>query len=114
VIRHELVHVFSREQTDFRVPAWLTEGLAVAHEDFPRPPVWVQILTERAAVDTLFDLQSIDAAFVRPRTAHDWTLAYCQAQLYVEYMSQKHGPKAITGLLNAFRDGRSTQEAIRE
>src|SRR5262249_43927043 len=111
VIQHELVHVFNLEQTDYRVPNWLTEGLAVAHEGFPRPPLWVQILTERAGADTLFDLQSIDAAFIRPRSTDDWTLAYCQAQLYVEYVSQRHGSKAIVGLLNAYREGRTTPTA---
>src|SRR5262249_15165145 len=37
VIRHELVHVFNLEQTDYRVPTWLTEGLAVSHEGYPLP-----------------------------------------------------------------------------
>ena len=44
VLRHELVHIFNLEQTNFLVPHWLTEGLAVSNEGFPRPPT-----LERAA-----------------------------------------------------------------
>ena len=46
VIRHEMVHIFNLEQTNFQVPHWLTEGLAVRNEGFPRPPSWNQVLVE--------------------------------------------------------------------
>src|SRR5260370_30702580 len=48
VIRHEMVHVFNLEQTNFLTPHWLTEGLAVNNDGFPRPPTWNQLLQERA------------------------------------------------------------------
>src|SRR5258708_30267660 len=38
VLRHEMVHIFNLEQTNFLVPHWLTEGLAVMNEGVPRPP----------------------------------------------------------------------------
>ena len=41
VLRHELVHVINLQQTDFGVPHWFTEGLAVHLEDQPRPREWV-------------------------------------------------------------------------
>ena len=37
VLRHELVHVLNLQQTDFAVPHWLTEGLAV-HLEVSRGP----------------------------------------------------------------------------
>lgn len=114
VIRHELVHIFNLEQTQFQVPHWLTEGLAVENEGFPRPHVWVQVLSERAGDDTLLNLSTIDAAFIRPRSPDEWALAYCQAQLYAQYLSHAHGPKAVTEMLTAYRDGKSTPAAIRQ
>src|SRR5438093_13284172 len=37
VIRHEMVHIFNLEQTNFQVTHWLTEGPAGRKESFPRP-----------------------------------------------------------------------------
>jgi Flp pilus assembly protein TadD len=114
VIRHELVHIFNLEQTNFQVPHWLTEGLAVRNEGFPRPPSWGQLLSERVAKDDLLDLSTINLGFMRPRSPAEWTLAYCQSQLYVEYATKAHGEKAVAGLLAAYRDGLDTAAAIRK
>jgi tetratricopeptide (TPR) repeat protein len=113
VIRHELVHVFNLEQTNFQVPHWLTEGLAVRNEGFPRPPSWGQLLAERVATDHLLDLSTINLGFMRPRSPEEWTLAYAQSQLYVEYLTKTYGDKCIAGLLAAYRDGQDTAAAIR-
>jgi thioredoxin-like negative regulator of GroEL len=40
-------------------------------------------------------------------------LAYCQSRLYVEYLIQAHGPESIAKLLNAYRGGQETAEALR-
>jgi Flp pilus assembly protein TadD len=40
-------------------------------------------------------------------------LAYCQAQLYVEYLTQAHGDKVVADLLAAYRDGLDTSAAMR-
>jgi tetratricopeptide (TPR) repeat protein len=113
VVRHELVHIFNLEQTNFQVPHWLTEGLAVRNEGFPRPPSWSQILAERVAKDELLDLSTINLGFMRPRSPEEWTLAYAQSQLYVEYITKTYGDKCVAGLLAAYRDGKDTATAIR-
>jgi cellulose synthase operon protein C len=112
VARHELVHIFNLEQTAFQVPHWFTEGLAVSYEGFPRPPEWNRILLERVASGALLDLDSIDLSFIRPRSSVEWSLAYCQSQLYVEYLEKKFGQQTIGQLLTAFREGLSTAAAI--
>ena len=68
VLRHEMVHIFNLEQTNFQVPHWLTEGLAVSNEGFPRPQPWNELLLERVPKDDLLDLDNIDLGFIRPRT----------------------------------------------
>jgi Flp pilus assembly protein TadD len=113
VIRHELVHIFNLEQTNFQVPHWLTEGLAVRNEGFARPPDWLHLLAERAGAEELLNLNTINLGFMRPRSPAEWTLAYCQAQLYVEYLTKAHGEAAVAGLLAAYRDGLDTPAALK-
>jgi tetratricopeptide (TPR) repeat protein len=112
VLRHELVHIFNLEQTNFLVPHWLTEGLAVSNEGFPRPPSWNDMLKKRVPAGKLLDLETIDLGFIRPRNPEEWQLAYAQAQLYVEYLQKTYGP-AVTGkLLAAYAEGLNTTAAL--
>ena len=103
VVRHELTHAFNLIQTGYRVPHWLTEGLAVRSEGGERPQSWMAVLRERFAAGQLLDLDNITLAFVRPRTEEDWALAYCQALLYVEYVVQTYKEPAIGKLLESYR-----------
>ncbi|HVS34675.1 MAG TPA: tetratricopeptide repeat protein, partial [Gemmataceae bacterium] len=114
VLRHEMVHIFNLDQTNYQTPHWLTEGLAVGNEGFPRPQQWNDLLRERVPKDDLMDLDDIELGFIRPRTPLDWSMAYCQAQLYVDYMKAKFGPDSPAKMLDAYRDGLSTDEAVKK
>ena len=107
------MHIFNLAQTDFLVPHWLTEGLAVRNEGGNRPPMWNAVLRDRFEKNDLLNLDNIVLAFVRPRNQEEWSLAYCQANLYVEYLIKTYGIGAIGPMLNAYRDGLSTAAAIR-
>src|SRR5262249_30347497 len=102
VMRHELVHVFNLAQTNYLVPHWFTEGLAVNNEGFPRPPAWNKMLVERYQADKLLDLDTIDLAFIRPRNADEWQQAYLQAQLYVEFIEKTYGEGTVGKMLAEF------------
>jgi tetratricopeptide (TPR) repeat protein len=112
VLRHEMVHIFNLEQSDMQVSHWFTEGLAVTNEGFPRPQQWNQLLLERVPKGELMTLDNIDLGFIRPRSPLDWYMAYCQSQLYVEFMKSKYGPQTVGQVLDAYRDGLETPEAI--
>jgi tetratricopeptide (TPR) repeat protein len=114
VLRHELVHIFNLEQTHFLVPHWLTEGLAVGNEGFPRPPVWEQLLRERVPAGELMNLDTVDLGFIRPRDPLEWQMAYCQSQLYVNYLKQTYGPEIVGQLLAAYGDGLTTDEVVKK
>jgi Flp pilus assembly protein TadD len=114
VLKHEFVHVVNLQQTDFNIPHWFTEGLAVWHEKLPRPSMWLTILSARLKDDKLFDLATINHGFIRPASSTDWTLAYCQAELYVEYMSKTYGDDAPAKMLAAYRDNVETSAAIQQ
>ena len=112
VLKHELVHVVTLQQTDFNIPRWFTEGLAVWAEDEPRPQSWTELLVRRVGEHDLFDLESINFAFTRPDSSDDWTLAYCQAELYVEFMLRDHGAEVLVEMLAAYAQNPSTPEAL--
>jgi tetratricopeptide (TPR) repeat protein len=111
VIRHEMVHIFNLDQTNFQIPHWFTEGLAVRNEGFPPPPDWHYLLARRVAANDLMNLDNIMMGFAVPGTEKN-QLAYLQANLYVSYLVEKHGKAAIGRLLAAYADGLDTSAAI--
>src|SRR5262249_7817193 len=114
VMRHELVHIFNLEQTHFLVPHWVTEGLAVENEGFPRPQPWNAMLKKRVAADKLLNLETIDLGFMRPRDPEEWQLAYAQAQLYMRYIVKTYKQEAIGKLLAAFGEGLNVDAALKK
>ena len=113
VLRHELVHIFNLEQTEFQVPHWLTEGLAVDNEGIKHPPDWNRALAARAASDTLLNLDNITLGFVRPRSPEEWALAYCQSHHYVLFVKKTYGDAAIGRLLAAYGEGVDDAAALK-
>jgi tetratricopeptide (TPR) repeat protein len=114
VLRHELVHIFNLEQTNFLVPHWATEGLAVSQEGFPMPPTWIHLLMERVPAGELMNLDNIHLGFIRPSSSEDWHMAYLQSLQYVTYLKKVYGPKAVGELLEAYRQGRDTASALQK
>ncbi|MBY0585549.1 tetratricopeptide repeat protein [bacterium] len=113
VLAHEVTHVINLQQTKYAIPHWYTEALAVQSEGYPRPQVWNELLAKRVPKRDLLNLDTINHAFVRPKTPLDWQMAYCQAQQYAEYMQERFGPDSLSKLLTAYRDGMPTDVAIR-
>ena len=115
VLKHEVTHVITLQQTDFNIPHWFTEALAVESEASPRPQAWNKLLLERVPKRTgLLNLDTINLGFIRPKEPDQRQLAYCQAQLYAQYMLKRFGPTAIIKMLAAYRRGLTTDKAIVE
>lgn len=113
VLKHEFVHVLNLQQSRFNIPHWYTEALAVESEGGVRPAEWNRLLAERVPKGELFNLDTINLGFVRPKTNLNWQMAYCQAQLYAQYMKQTYGPDATAKLLAAYRDNLPTAAALK-
>jgi tetratricopeptide (TPR) repeat protein len=113
VLKHEFIHVLNLQQTNFNIPHWFTEGLATHNEGYPRPESWNQLLAQRMAGKKLFTLEDVNLGFIRPQTGDDWTLAYCQSELYIQYMLQAYGDDAVSKMLAAFADNLDTPGAIK-
>ena len=115
VLKHELVHVITLQQTEFNIPHWYTEALAVDSEGFPRPQEWNKMLLERVpSRSKLLNLDTINLGFIRPNEPEDRQMAYCQAQLYARYMLKRFGDDALIKMLMAYRRGLTTDRAIDE
>ena len=112
VLRHELVHVINLQHTNFHVPHWFTEGLAVHLEDQPRPRDWLELLARRSREGTLYTLDDVTLGFVRPKSGDDWTLAYCQSELYIEHLLATYGDDAPRRMLEAFAQHLTTPQAL--
>jgi tetratricopeptide (TPR) repeat protein len=115
VLKHEVVHVITLQQTEFNIPHWFTEALAVESEGFPRPQEWNKLLLERVpSRSKLLNLDTINLGFIRPNEPDDRQMAYCQAQLYARYMLKRFGDDALIRMLGAYRRGLTTDRAIDE
>jgi tetratricopeptide (TPR) repeat protein len=113
VLTHEVAHVITLQQTEFNIPHWYTEALAVESEGFPRPQEWNKLLLERVPKRSkLLNLDTINLGFIRPKEADDRQMAYCQAQLYARYMKKRFGDDALIKMLMAYRRGLTTDRAI--
>lgn len=114
VMHHELAHAEHLAATAGRLPNWFTEGLAVFQEGTPRPMLWDQLLTRARRMGELLPFAGLNRGFLSPRNPGDWTLAYCQAELALEFIVQRHGPQAPGKMLQAFARGLKGGEVIRE
>ena len=112
VLKHEFVHVITLQQTKFNIPHWYTEALAVTHEGYPGPDMWNELLLERVPKGNLRRLTNLSEGFTRAKNGADWQFAYCQSQLYAEYMIKKFGPETIPALLEAYKNNLTTEQAI--
>ncbi|WP_339734408.1 tetratricopeptide repeat protein [uncultured Gimesia sp.] len=114
VLKHELVHVFTLQQTKYKIPHWFTEALAVRSEGKARPQQFNQLLIERVPKREIYTLDELDGVFVRPKSSDNWNFAYCQSLLCADFMVAEFGDDALKKLLTAYQNQRATQTAIQE
>ncbi len=112
VLKHEYVHVLTLQQTEFHIPHWYTEALAVRSEGYSRPAEWNRLLLERVPKGRLRNLDNLNLGFQRAENREDWNFSYCQSALYAQYMVERFGPEATAKLLDAYRRHLSTDAAI--
>lgn len=114
VLKHEFVHILTLQQTNFNIPHWYTEALAVRSEGYPRPVEWNALLLDRVPKGELKNLDNLTMGFIRAGNQENWNFAYCQSVLYAEYMVKRFGEDSLAKLLEAYRRNRTTDQAIPE
>jgi tetratricopeptide (TPR) repeat protein len=116
VLWHELAHVFTLEATDHLVPRWYSEGISVFEEwrSGPNPGVRIPMSVYKAMQEERFlPVANLDEGFMRPTYPEQVIVSYMQAGLVCDYIERFHGEHKLRELLEAFRDGHTTEQALR-
>ena len=112
---HEMSHVFILSATDFRVPRWFTEGLAV-HEEGQTNPMWANRLTPEVVVairdKKLLPVAQLDQGFIFPKYPEQVLVSYYQGGVICDYIADKWGNDALLGMVKSFAARKTTEEAI--
>jgi hypothetical protein len=109
---HEVTHVVFQDATDnpFHEPAtWINEGIAVWSETQDAGDER-SIVEDAARAGGLFSFDAIAERFpIGDRAA---SLSYAQGTTMVDTIIDRYGPKAMSRLTAAYRDGASDEEAL--
>ncbi|HEY2323969.1 MAG TPA: hypothetical protein VGJ82_14025 [Thermoanaerobaculia bacterium] len=110
ILTHELCHAMIAEATNDQAPRWFHEGLAqrVEMRDF-HPNALNMYDDNRLLAVGLLD--SVMDGSPDPDMIGE---AYIESQTVIRFLESAYGPKAIPTMLNAFRDGATTEEAIQQ
>jgi tetratricopeptide (TPR) repeat protein len=112
---HEMSHVFILSATNYRVPRWFTEGLAV-HEEGQVDPRWANRLTPDvvAAIrgTKLLPVRRLDQGFIFPEYPDQVIVSYYQGGTICDYISERWGNDALLGMVHSFAALKTTPEAI--
>ncbi|MEZ6057679.1 MAG: tetratricopeptide repeat protein [Planctomycetaceae bacterium] len=114
VLKHEYVHILTLQQTEFNIPHWYTEALAVRSEGMAMPAEWNRLLLERVPAGTAFTLDNVNNGFRRPKGPDDWSMAYCQSRLYARYLEETYGSDSLPKLIDCYKRNLATPAAIQE
>jgi tetratricopeptide (TPR) repeat protein len=112
---HEMAHVFTLEATNHLVPRWFSEGVSVYEEWSTGPLKGRHIpLPVFAAIreDKFLPVAELDRGFIRPTYEAQVIVSYMQAGLICEYIAGRFGQEALARMLDEFRKGQDTAQAI--
>jgi tetratricopeptide (TPR) repeat protein len=112
---HEMAHVFTLEATNHLVPRWFSEGVSVYEEWSTGPLPGRHIpLPVFAAIkeDKFLPIAELDRGFIRPTYEAQVIVSYMQAGLICEYIAGRFGQEALERMLDEFRNGKDTAQAI--
>jgi len=117
VMRHEMSHVFTLTMTNFHVPRWFTEGIAV-HEETAASPEWGDRLgpDEIAAIKNhkLLPVADLDRGFVHPVGPQQVVVSYFEAGRICDYITDKWGWDTILAMLRDYAAKDETASVIRK
>ena len=105
ILWHELVHVFTLQMTNNRMPRWLSEGISVWEEREARPE-WGRRqgieLVRAAADEKLLPVANLNEAFTGANSNEDLGFAYFQSYLVVDFIDKVYGFDKMVELINQY------------
>ncbi|MFI4897406.1 MAG: peptidase MA family metallohydrolase [Phycisphaerales bacterium JB059] len=112
VVQHEYTHTVSLSRTNNRIPHWFTEAVSVFMEDAPRSEGTWGLLLGAYQAGTLFDLEEINLAFVRPKKPTDRSQAYAQGHWMYQFIVDRWGADAPLRLMDRYAAGEREASAF--
>jgi len=108
-VPHELMHVslyLTLGEDYFRLPVWLSEGLASAAELYPNPdyPLLVKTAYEQAGLPAM---TALCPAF--PDEASAALMAYAQSTSFARFILSHYGKAGMQSLVQAYASGRDCE-----
>ena len=114
---HEMSHVFILTATNFRVPRWFTEGLAV-HEEGKHSAEWKNQPTPEvlAAIrdKKLLPVARLDRGFVYPDYPAQVMVSYFQAGSICDFVEEKWGEGKLLDMVHSYAQFKTTVEAVQQ
>ncbi len=111
IISHELAHAMITDATDNMAPRWLQEGLAQHLEPIQ---IGLNPIPEMLERGELLPFPLLEGVLESRSSMTRIQNAYLQAMWAVHFIETRYGTKAIRGLIAAFAEGATTEEAIAE
>jgi tetratricopeptide (TPR) repeat protein len=114
---HEMSHVFILSATNFRVPRWFTEGLAV-HEEGEHWPEWKNQPTPDvlAAIrdKKLLPITKLDRGFVYPQYPTQVFVTYFQAGSICDFVKEKWSEDKLLDMVHSYAQLKTTPQVIQQ
>ncbi|MFB3069342.1 MAG: tetratricopeptide repeat protein [Gemmatimonadales bacterium] len=112
---HEVAHSFHMTISEYRVPRWFTEGLAVFEERRAREG-WgddVSVAFLMAYMENkLHPVSQLNNGFVRPSYPQQVVFSYYLASLVCEFIQRDWGDPALVDMLRAYGAGQNSAQAF--
>ena len=114
---HELVHTMSIGLSNYRMPRWFAEGLAVYEESLARPEwgreMQLQLLMAHEQ-DKLLPLSDMDRGFTRPTFQGQILLSYYHASRIIGLIADRYGVASLRTILEGFAAGKTDRQSIED
>jgi tetratricopeptide (TPR) repeat protein len=114
---HELAHTFTLGMTNHRVPRWLSEGISVYEERRGRPGWGADATFSFLSAynrKMLVPVSRMNDGFMRPAYPEQVIHSYYQASLVCELIERDFGARALTRMLEGYRDGLNTEQVFQQ
>lgn len=113
IVWHELVHVFTLQMTNNRMPRWLSEGISTWEERQARPEWGRRLgleLVRAVQQDRVRPVAGLNQAFLTAGSNADLSFAYFQSYLVVEYIAEHFGFDKLRELILQYASARPESE----
>ncbi len=114
---HELVHTLSIGISEFKLPRWFAEGLAVYEEQVAKKEWGREMQLELLMAheqNKLLPLSQMDRGFTRPTFQGQILLSYFHASRVIEFIADQYGFESIVEILQGFAAGKNDEQSIRD